>query len=225
MPPLQCHATNDKFFLIIFPKLSALLSARVYQHNSALVTRGYPNIPRKESKTVPEGNDGSVSQQEEFGSDQPTLADMYRMFKERFDQPNRYWDSMKSHFDQLEKKLDEMVEEMRDTDGRLSGLEQDTRQTCLAMEAEGQVDTKTREHTVGATTAVQAMHGDSCSANRVDPDPMCSTSFGGDPTGPAALPCSRDDALVDNDACGAQVVSHPWRCAHQQPSVAYSPPA
>ena len=63
-----------------------------------------------------------------------------------------------------------------------------------------QVDTKTRERTEGAATAVQAMYGDSCSANRVNPDPMCSTSFGGDSTGPPALPCSRDDAQVGNGA-------------------------
>ena len=67
-------------------------------------------------------------------------------------------------------------------------------------EGSGQADTKTRERTEGAAKAVQAMHGDSCSASRVDPDPMCSTSFGGDSTGPPALPCSRDDALVGNGA-------------------------
>ena len=35
-----------------------------------------------------------------------------------------------------------------------------------------QADTKTRELTERAATAVHAMHGDSCSANRVDPDPI-----------------------------------------------------
>ena len=33
-------------------------------------------MPRKDSEAVSEGN-GSVPQQEEFGSDQPTLADGY----------------------------------------------------------------------------------------------------------------------------------------------------
>ena len=42
------------------------------------------------------------------------------------------------------------------------------------------------------------MHGDSFSANRVDPDPMCSTIFGVKAE-PPALPC-RDDVLVDNGA-------------------------
>ena len=68
------------------------------------------------------------------------------------------------------------------------------------MEADGQADTKTRERTEGAATAVQAMHGDSCFTNRVDLDPICSTSFGDDCTGPPALPCSREDAPVDNGA-------------------------
>ena len=70
-------------------------------------------MPRKESKAVPEGN-GPVSQQEEIGPGQPTLADVYRMFKERFDQSDRYWDSMKSHFDQQKKKLDELMEMTRE---------------------------------------------------------------------------------------------------------------
>ena len=37
-------------------------------------------MPRKEDKAVPESN-GPVPQQEEFGSGQPTLADVYRMVK------------------------------------------------------------------------------------------------------------------------------------------------
>ena len=40
------------------------------------------------------------------------------------------------------------------------------------------------------------MHGGSFSAKRVDPDPMCSTSFGVKAE-PPALPC-RDDVLVKN---------------------------
>ena len=61
------------------------------------------------------------------------------------------------------------------------------------------VDTKTGERTKGAATVVQVTHRDSCSANRVDPDPICSTSFGDNCTGPPALPCSRD-ALIGNGA-------------------------
>ena len=81
--------------------------------------------------------------------------------------------------------MDEMA---RSLGQHLAELEQDARQSRLAMVADGQAYTKTRERTEGAATAVQAMHGDSCSDNRVDPDPMCSTSFGGDCTGPPALP-------------------------------------
>ena len=152
-------------------------------------------MPRKESKPVPEGNDGPVRQQEEFGSGQLTLAGVYRLFKQRFDQSDSYCDRMKNHFDQL-KKLDEMAEEMRVVGQRVSSLEQDVRQPRLAMVGNGQADTKTHGRTEGTATAVQAMHGDSGSAHWVDPNPMCSTSFGGDCIGPPALPCSEDDALV-----------------------------
>ena len=40
-------------------------------------------MPRKESEVL-EGN-GPVPQREEFGSDESTLADVYRLFEERFD--------------------------------------------------------------------------------------------------------------------------------------------
>ena len=50
---------------------------------------------------------------------------------------------MKSHFDQLEKSLDEIVKEMRETNERLAGLEQDARQPNLAGGTDGQADTKT----------------------------------------------------------------------------------
>ena len=147
------------------------------------------------------------------------------MMKEQFDQSDRYWDSIESHYDQQDKKLEEFMEMARGTSKRLAGLEQNARQPRLAMEADVQAHTKTRERTGGAATAVQAMHGDSCSTNRVDPNSMCSTSFGGDFIGPPALPCSRDDAVVGNGAAAPSRVSHPWRCAHQQPPVAYSSPA
>ena len=48
--------------------------------------------------------------------------------------------------------------------------------------------------------ADQAKHGDRCSANQVNPDPMCLPSFGDGSTGPLALPCSRNEALVDKGA-------------------------
>ena len=78
----------------------------------------YPNISRNWRKAIPEGN-GLVHQQEEFGSDQPTLADTYRLFDEIF---ARQLKLMKRHFD----KLDELTEEIRATKQRLAGQEQDT---------------------------------------------------------------------------------------------------
>ena len=63
-----------------------------------LDVEGCPNMPRNWSKAAPEGN-GPVSEQEEFGSGQLMLADVYRVVKERFDQSDKYWDSMMSHFD------------------------------------------------------------------------------------------------------------------------------
>ena len=151
---------------------------------------------RKESEAVCEGN-GPVPQQEEFGSGQPTLADVYRMMEELFDRWERNSEEL---FDRSDKKLGVMVDVLRGIDQRASSVEQDARQPRLAMMADGQADTKTRERTEGAATAVQAMHGDSCSANWIDPDPMCSISFGGDSTGPPALSCLGDDALVDKGA-------------------------
>ena len=120
---------------------------------------------RKESEAaVPEGN-GLVPQQDEFGSGQPTLEDVYRMMKRVFEE----WDT----------NMDELLRERRSIDQRLTRLEHDARQPRLAREADGPANTKTRERTEGAATAVQAMHGDSFSACRVDPGLMTnSTSFG-----------------------------------------------
>ena len=100
-------------------------------------------MPRKESEATLEAN-GPVPQQEDFGSGQPTLADVYRLFKESFD---RQLKMMKSNFD-------EMVEETRETSQRVSSLEQDAWQPRFAMVADGQADTTTRERTEGAATAV-----------------------------------------------------------------------
>ena len=144
-------------------------------------------MPRKESEAVPEGN-SPVPRQEEFGPDQPTLADVYRVFEEKFERQRK---ENKSLLD----KMDELIE-MRGTSQRLVSLEQPR----LVMEADVQADTKTRERTKGAATPVQVMHGVSCFSNRVYPDSICSTNFGDDCIEPPALPCSRDDAVVDNSA-------------------------
>ena len=122
---------------------------------------------------MPREENGPVPQQKEFGSGQPKLADVYRPSDESFDR------KMKSHFEQLEKKFDELKVMMRLLEQHLASQEQDARQPRLAMEADEPANTKTRERTDGAATVVQAMHGDSRTAQRVQDGPMAnSTSFG-----------------------------------------------
>ena len=84
------------------------------------------------------------------------------------------------------------------TDQRLANLEHDARQPRLATETNVPSYIKTRKCTKDAA-ADRVNHGDSCSAKKVDPDPMCITSFGEDSTEPPALPC-RDDAVVNKGA-------------------------
>ena len=80
-----------------------------------------------------------------------------------------------------------------------TNLEPDARQPRLAIVADGHADTKTRERTEGAATAVQAMHGDSCSATRIEPGPKTnSTSFGMMTESPD-LPC-KEDVFVEDGA-------------------------
>ena len=74
--------------------------------------------------------------------------------------------------------MDEISEDWRSMDKRLAGLEPDARQSRLAMMADGQANTKTREHTEGTAKAVQAKHGDSCTAQGVQDGPKTSTCFG-----------------------------------------------
>ena len=133
---------------------------------------------RKGSKAVPEGT-GPVPQQEESGSHQPTLVDIYQRIEE-------VWGI----------KIDEISRRLGQ---HLTSLEQDARQPRLAMKADGQANTKACERTEDAATAVQAMHRDTCSATRVSPCPKTnSTSFGAK-VEPPAPPC-RNDVLVENSA-------------------------
>ena len=92
----------------------------------------------------------------------------------------------------------EYIEERRSIDQRLTRLEHGARQSRLAMEADGPANTKTRECTEGAATAVQAMHGDSCTAQKVQDGPKTSISFGVKAQ-PPDLPC-REDVLVEDSA-------------------------
>ena len=68
----------------------------------------------------------------------------------------------------------------------------------LPMEADGPANTKTRERTESAATAVQAMHEDSCTAQRVQDGPKTNSTSIGMMAEPPALPC-RDDVLVETD--------------------------
>ena len=121
---------------------------------------------------MPREENGPVPQQEELGSGQPKLADVYRPSDESFDR------KMKSHFERLEKTFDKLKMMMRLLEHHLGSQAQGTRQPRLAMEADRIANTKTRERTEDAAAALQAMHGDSFSACRVDPGPKTSTSFG-----------------------------------------------
>ena len=67
---------------------------------------------RKASKAVPEGND-PVPQKEELGSGQLTMRDAYRLCVERFDRMD----------DRLNKKFDEISEEMRKMNQHVTRLE------------------------------------------------------------------------------------------------------
>ena len=145
-------------------------------------------MPRKESEAVPESN-GPIIQQEEFGSGQPTMEDVYRVMEEAFDR----WDRK---LDEISNKMEEYIEERRSIDQRLTRLGHGARQPRLAMEADGLANTKTRERTEGAATAVQALHEDSFSVCQVDPGPKTSTSFGVKAE-PRTLPC-RDDVVVES---------------------------
>ena len=63
----------------------------------------------------------------------------------------------------------------------------------------GSADKKTRDPTKGTVKAVQAMHGDSFSASRVDPGPNTNSTSFGVKVESLALPCS-DDVVAENGA-------------------------
>ena len=156
----------------------------------------YPEMPRKWSKAVSEGNN-PVPHQDEIGPDQPTVAALYRMIKERFDKLDRNLERMMRYFDQQDKRLDELTEKMREARQRLAGLNQEARQSRLATEADIEADTKTRKRTENAE-ANRAKHIGDSSFAKVDIGPASLTSFGMMIEPPALT--SRDDALVDEGA-------------------------
>ena len=105
---------------------------------------------------------------------------------------------MGSYFDRWNRKLDEISDEMRVMDQHVRSLEHGARQQRLAMEADGPANTKTRERTEGAAPAVQAMHEDCCTVQKVQGGPKTSISFGVKAE-PPDLPC-REDVLVEDGA-------------------------
>ena len=147
-------------------------------------------MPRNWSKTVPEGN-GPVPQPE-FGPDQPTLADIHRLFEERLD---RQLNRMKNHFDELTKNIIE-------TRQRSASIEQYAREPRLATKTDVPTDIKTRKRM--EDVAAERMKSGDSSYVEVHPDPMCLTCFGDDSTGSPALPCLRDDALVGNGVAASE---------------------
>ena len=141
----------------------------------------------KESEAVPEGNGPSPSKKTS-GLVNPRWR-MYTDFlkKDSIDS-TKYWTAV---------SIDRRKCWMKSSWMKSSSLEHDARQSRLAMEVDGPANTKTRERTEGAATAVQAMSGDSFSARRVAPDPKTNSISVGMMTEPPALPC-RDDILVEN---------------------------
>ena len=161
---------------------------------------------RKASEAVPEGND-PVPLKEELGSGQPMTEDVYRMIKEALVQ----WDKM---LNEILDKMEEQTEVLKKQ--RLTRLEHGARQPRLATEADGQADTKTRERTEGAATAVQAMRGDCFSARRVEPGPTTNPTRFGVKAEPPALPC-RDDSVVE---CGTAASESCLPSMEMRPSIA-----
>ena len=74
----------------------------MFYHTSVIVlldAEVYPEMSRNRGKDVPEGN-GPVPHYDKFGSEQPTMAGLFRMLKTRFDRSDKNVDRMLSHFDQ-----------------------------------------------------------------------------------------------------------------------------
>ena len=74
-------------------------------------------MPRKWSKAVPESN-GPNSQEEEFGFDQSTLADVYRMIEELFNSA---------------RKMEEVADKIREIERRSASLKHGAWQPHLAI--------------------------------------------------------------------------------------------
>ena len=112
-------------------------------------------MPWMENNAVSEQKDSPP--QDESGSGDMKITDLFQMLCEHI---------LDSRFDQQEKNLDEIMKMTRETSQREASLEHEARQPRLAMEADGPADTKTRKCTEGAAPTLQAVHGDSCTAQK-----------------------------------------------------------
>ena len=146
-------------------------------------------MPRKESEAVPEGN-SPVPQQEEFGSGEPTVADVYRLFEEGLRK-------MDSYFDRWNRKLDEILDEMRVMGPHVTSLEQDAWQPRLAMKADGPANTKTRERRRALLRQYKRCMGMAVLPAGLIPTRCVLPASGGDCTVPPAPLCLGENALVD----------------------------
>ena len=144
-------------------------------------------MPRKGSMVVPESS-GPIPQDAYVMLSVITPEDIRRIMSDAAEKV------FNKHFEQKPDNL----EEMRATEQLSASLEQDAREQRLAVEADVTADKKTRERTEGATAAVQARHGDSCSAKRVQACPTSSTSSGMKAE-PPVLP-RWDDVLIERGA-------------------------
>ena len=98
-------------------------------------------MPRNRSKAVPKDND-PFPHHDEFGSSEPTMAELYRMLEGRFDR--------------LDKQLDELIGKMRATNQRLADLHR------ITLISHVEPDTKTPKRTEDAA-ADRAKHGSNSS--------------------------------------------------------------
>ena len=87
-------------------------------------------MPRKDCEAVSEGN-GPVPQQEEFGSGESTLVDVYRLFEEGFDRQQKimdsFFDGMGRCFDRWNRTFDEVLDETRVMDQHVTSQEHGAR--------------------------------------------------------------------------------------------------
>ena len=135
---------------------------------------------QKESEAVPEGS-GPVHQEEGFRSGQPAPVDDFRRIEEI-----------------LDKGINEMMRLLEQHLASQAG------RSAATSRHGGRRDRKHQDSRAhgGRRYAVQAMHGDSCTAQKVQDRPKTSTSFGMKAESPA-LPC-RDDRVIEDGATASK---------------------